>query len=170
MFSTHHDSRLSPVICGLKAELRRPVHRWPVTLLMRLQQALLHPHPMESNPAWAQTGVTMLERIHFHRVRAQYQPAAILEQPLLVSSVSREVPNARRFQGQTCSVSCEDFKNIYIWYPDQDQSRVFWRSSKSTVFSHEQNRVITYFNTKTARKWGIDPYHGRDRRKSKIFL
>jgi hypothetical protein len=39
---------------------------------MRLQQALLHPHPMESNPAWVQIGVTMLERIHFHRVRAQY--------------------------------------------------------------------------------------------------
>jgi hypothetical protein len=60
------------MICGLEAELRRPVHRWPVTLLMPLQQALLHPHPMESNPAWAQTGMTMLERIHFHRVRAQY--------------------------------------------------------------------------------------------------
>ena len=72
MFSTHHDSRLSPVICGLEAELCRPVHTWPVTLLMRLQQALLHPHPMESNPAWAQTGVTMLERINLHRVRAQY--------------------------------------------------------------------------------------------------
>jgi hypothetical protein len=43
-----------------------------VTLLMRLQQALLHPHPMESNPACAQTGVTMLERINLHRVRAQY--------------------------------------------------------------------------------------------------
>jgi hypothetical protein len=43
-----------------------------VTLLMRLQQALLHPHPMESNPAWVQTGVTMLERIDLHRVRAQY--------------------------------------------------------------------------------------------------
>jgi hypothetical protein len=113
---------------------------------MRLQQALLHPHPMESNPAWAQTGVTMLQpRISFHRVRAQYQPAAILEQPLLVPSVSRDVPNARRFQGQTCSVSCENSKNIYIWYPDQDQSRVFWRSAKSSVFSHEQNRVITYF-------------------------
>jgi hypothetical protein len=28
----------------------------------------------------------------------------------------------------------EDFKNIYIWYPDQDQSRVFWRSSKSSAF------------------------------------
>ena len=122
MFSTHHDSRLSPVIAALKPELRRPVHRWPVTRLMRLQQALLHPHPMESNPACAQTGVTMLSRINLHHVRAQYQPAAILEQPLLVSSVSREVPNARRFQGQTCSVSCEDFKNIYIWYPDQDQS------------------------------------------------
>ena len=48
------------------------VHSWRVTLLMRSQQALLHPHPMESNPAWVQTGVTMLERIHFHRVRAQY--------------------------------------------------------------------------------------------------
>ena len=60
------------MICGLEAELRRPVHRWPVTLLMRLQQALLHPHPMESNPAWVQTGVTMLERINLHRVRAQY--------------------------------------------------------------------------------------------------
>ena len=104
------------VIYRLEAELRRPVHRWPVTLLMRLQQALLvlHPHPMESNPACAQTGVTMLERINFHRVRAQYPPAARLEQPLLVSSVSRELPNARRFQGQTCSVSCEDFK-IYIY-------------------------------------------------------
>jgi hypothetical protein len=112
---------------------------------MRLQQALLHPDPMESNPAWAQTGVTMLERIHLHRVRAQYPPAVRLEQPLLVSSVSREVPNARRFQGQTCGVSCEDSKNIYIWYLDQDQSRVFWRSSKSTLFSHEQNRIITYF-------------------------
>jgi len=122
------------VICGLEAELHRPVQRWPVTLLMRLQQALLHPHPMESNPAWAQTGVTMLPRIHFHRVRAQYQPAAILEQLLLVSSVWRDLPNARRFQGQTCSVSCEDSKNIYIWYPDQDQSRVFWRSPKSRVF------------------------------------
>jgi hypothetical protein len=67
VFLTHHDSRLSPVICGHEAELCRPVHRWPVTLLMRLQQALLglHPHPMESNPACAQTGVTMLERIHF---------------------------------------------------------------------------------------------------------
>ena len=136
MFSTHHDSRLSPVICGLEAELRRPVHRWPVTLLMRLQQALLHPHPMESNPAWAQTGVTMLERINLHRVRAQYQPAAILEQPLLVSSVSREVPNARRFQGQTCSVSCEDFKNIYIWYPDQDQSiEIRDRNSMRGIFT-----------------------------------
>ena len=31
MFSTHHDSRLSPVIAALKPELRRPVHRWPVT-------------------------------------------------------------------------------------------------------------------------------------------
>jgi hypothetical protein len=72
VFSTHHDSRLSPVIAALKPELRRPVHRWPVTWLMRLQQALLHPHPMESNPACAQTGVTMLERISFHRVRAQY--------------------------------------------------------------------------------------------------
>ena len=143
MFSTHHDSRLSPVICGLEPELRRPVHRWPVTRLMRLQQALLHPHPMESNPACAQTGVTMLERINFHRVRAQYPPAARLEQPLLVSSVSRELPNARRFQGQTCSVSCEDSKNIYIWYPDQDQSRVFWRSTKSSVFSHRDFRVIT---------------------------
>jgi hypothetical protein len=112
---------------------------------MRLQQAFLHPHPMESNPAWAQTGVTMLSRINLHRVRAQYQPAARLERPLLVSSVWREVPNARRFQGQTCSVSCDDFKNIYIWYPDQDQSRVFWRSTKSTVFSREQNRVITFF-------------------------
>jgi hypothetical protein len=49
-----------------------------------------------------------------HRVRAQYQPAAILEQPLIVSSVSREVPNVGRFQGQTCRVSCEDF-NIYIY-------------------------------------------------------
>jgi hypothetical protein len=77
---------------------------------MRLQQALLHPHPMESNPAWAETGVTMLSRINFHRVRAQYQPAARLERPLLVFSVSREVPNGGRFQGQTCSVSCEDFK------------------------------------------------------------
>ncbi len=143
MFSTHHDSRLSPVIAALKPELRRPVHRWPVTRLMRLQQALLHPHPMESNPACAQTGVTMLERINFHRVRAQYPPAARLEQPLLVSSVSRELPNARRFQGQTCSVSCEDSKNIYIWYPDQDQSRVFWRSTKSSVFSHRDFRVIT---------------------------
>jgi hypothetical protein len=47
-------------------------------------------------------------------VRAQYQPAAILEQPLLVFSVSREMPNVGRFQGQTCSVSCEDFKNPYI--------------------------------------------------------
>ena len=63
MFSTHHDSRLSPVICGLEAELGRPVHRWHVTLLMRLQQALLYPHPNESNPAWAQTGVAMLPRI-----------------------------------------------------------------------------------------------------------
>ena len=122
------------VICRLEAELRRPVHRWHVTLLMRLQQALLHPHPMESNPTWAQTGVTMLERIHFHRVRAQYQPAARLVQPLLVFSVSWEMPNVGRIQGQTCCVSCEDFKNIYIWYPDQDQSRVFWRSTKSTVF------------------------------------
>ena len=122
------------MICRLEAELHRPVQRWPVTLLMRLQQALLHPHPMESNPAWAQTGATMLPRIHFHRVRAEYQPAARLEQPLLVSSVWRDLPNARRFQGQTCSVSCEDSKNIYIWYPDQDQSRVFWRSPKSSVF------------------------------------
>jgi hypothetical protein len=32
-------------------------------MLMRLQQALLRPHPMESNPAWAQTVVTMLPRI-----------------------------------------------------------------------------------------------------------
>jgi hypothetical protein len=87
---------------------------WPVTLLMRLQQALLHPHPMESNPAWAQTGATMVSRINLHRVRAQYQPAVRLERPLvLVFRVSREVPNGGRFQGQTCSVSCEDFK-IYI--------------------------------------------------------
>jgi hypothetical protein len=84
------------VIFGLEAELRRPVHRWPVTLLMRLQQALLHPHPMESNPAWAQTGVTILERIHFHRVRAQYQPAARLEQPLLRTSVHRLAGSAER--------------------------------------------------------------------------
>ena len=35
--------------------------------------------------------------------------------------------------------------------------------SSSTKFS-------IFFNTKTARKWHIDPYHGRDRRKSKIFL
>ena len=145
MFSTHHDSRLSPVICRLKAELRRPVHRWPVTLLMRLQQALLHPHPMESNPAWAQTGVTMLPRINFHRVRAQYQPAAILEQPLLVSSVSREVPNARRFQGQTCSVSCEDFKNIYIWYPDQDQSIEIRDQNSMRVFSHRECAIYHIF-------------------------
>ena len=147
MFSTHHDSRLSPVICGLEPELRRPVHRWHVTLLMRLQQALLHPHPMESNPAWAQTGVTVacFRASELHRVRAQYQPVVRLEQPLLVSSVSREVQNVGRFQGQTCSVSCEDSKNIYIWYPDQDQSRVFWRSTNSSVFSHEQNRIITYF-------------------------
>ena len=124
------------VIYRLEAELHRPVQRWRVTLLMRLQQALLHPHPMESNPAWAQTGVTMLPRISFHRVRAEYQPAARLEQLLLVSSVWRDLPNARRFQGQTGGVSCEDSKNIYIWYPDQDQSRVFWRSAKSSVFSH----------------------------------
>jgi hypothetical protein len=69
-------ARLAPsraVICGLEAELRRPVYRWPVTLLMRLQQVLLHPHPMESNPAWAQTGVTMLPRI-----RTSSRPRSIL--------------------------------------------------------------------------------------------
>jgi hypothetical protein len=102
------------VICGLEAELRRPVQRWLAPMLMRSQQALLHPHPMESNPAWAQTGVTMLPRINLHRVRAQYQPAVRLEQPLLVFSVSREMPNVGRFQGQTCSVSCEAFKYIYM--------------------------------------------------------
>jgi hypothetical protein len=31
----------------------------------------------------------MLPRIHFHRVRAQYQLAAILERPLLVFGVQR---------------------------------------------------------------------------------
>ena len=131
------------VICRLEAELRRPVQRWPVALLMRLQQALLHSHPMESNPAWAQTGVTMLSRINLRRVRAQYQPAVRLERPLLVFSVSWEVPNGGRFQGQTCSISCEDLKNIYIWYSGQGQSRVFWRSTKSGVFSHRDFRIIT---------------------------
>jgi hypothetical protein len=131
------------VICRLEAELRRPVKRWSATLLMCLQQALLYPHPMESNLAWAQTGVTMLSRINLHRVRAQYQPAVRLERPLLVFRFSREAPNARRFQGQTCSVSCEDFKNIYIWYPDQDQSIEIWRSTKSRVFSHRDFSVIT---------------------------
>jgi hypothetical protein len=58
----------------------------------------------------------MVPRIHFHCVRTQYQPAAILEQPLLVFSVSREMPDGGQFQGQTCSDSCEDFKNPYIWY------------------------------------------------------
>jgi hypothetical protein len=110
---------------------------------MHLQQALLHPHPMESNPAWAQTNETMLTRINLHRVRAQYQPAAILEQPLLVFSISREMPNGGRFQGQTCSVSCEDSKNIYIWYPDQDKSIEIWRSTKSGVFSHRDFCIIT---------------------------
>jgi hypothetical protein len=105
-------------------------------MLMRLQQALLHPLPMESNPAWAQTSVTMLSRINLHHVRAQYQPAVRLERPLLVFSVSREVPKGGRFRGQNCSVSCEDLNKIYIWYPGQDQLRVFWRSTKSAVFFH----------------------------------
>jgi hypothetical protein len=61
----------------------------------------------------------------------------LLEQPLLVSSVSREVPNARRFQGQTCSVSCEDFKNLYIWYPDQDQS----------IEIRDQNSIRVFFTS-----------------------
>jgi hypothetical protein len=46
----------------------------------------------------------MLPRIRVHRVRAQYLPAAILEQPLLVFSVAREMPNVGRFQGDTSSV------------------------------------------------------------------
>jgi hypothetical protein len=53
-----------------------------MTLLMRSQQALLHPHCMESNPTWVQTGVTMLSRIDLHRVRAQYHATVRLEQPL----------------------------------------------------------------------------------------
>ena len=59
-----------------------------MTLLMRSQQVVTvrsNPNPMESNPAWAQTGATMLPRIHFHHVRAQYLPATILEQPLVYS-------------------------------------------------------------------------------------
>jgi hypothetical protein len=130
------------VICRLEAELRRPVQRWPETVLMRLQQAILYSHPMESNPSWAQTGVTMLSRINLHRVRAQYQPAVRLEQPLLVFCVSREMPNGGQFQGQTCSVSCEDFKNIYIWYPDQDQSIEIWRLTKSSVISHRDFLIL----------------------------
>jgi hypothetical protein len=46
-------------------------------------------------------------------------------------AAAKELEHARV---ETKSVSCEDFKNIYIWYPDQDQSRVFWRSSKSSAF------------------------------------
>jgi hypothetical protein len=49
------------VICKLEAELRRPVQRWRVTLLMRSQQAFCT-HTMW-NLVWAQTGVTMLPRI-----------------------------------------------------------------------------------------------------------
>jgi hypothetical protein len=124
-----------------------------VTLLMRSQQALLHPHPMESNPAWAQTGVVILERIHFLRVRTQYHPAARLQQPLLVSIVWREVPNARRFQEQTCSVSCEDSKNTYIWYPDQDQSRVCSAPIVLPYPGHEgtfsQIQRVEFFQTTT---------------------
>jgi hypothetical protein len=126
------------VICRLESELRRPVHSWHVTLLMRLQRALLHPHPMESNLAWAQTGVTVacFRASELHRVRAQYQPVVRLEQPLLVSSVSREVQNVGRFQGQTCSVSCEDFKKIYTWYPDQDRSiEIRDRNSMRVIFT-----------------------------------
>jgi hypothetical protein len=109
---------------------------------MRLQQAFLHSHPMESNPAWAQTGVTMLPRINFHRVRAQYQPAARLEQPLLVSSVSREVPNARRFQGQTCSVSCENSKKcIYMVSGSGPIKSVLEINQIERVFSHRDVRV-----------------------------
>jgi hypothetical protein len=58
---------------GVRTARGRSVHKWPVTLLMRLQQALLHPHPMESNPAWVQTGVTMLSRI-----RLSSRPRSIL--------------------------------------------------------------------------------------------
>jgi hypothetical protein len=61
---------------------------------MRLQQALLHPHPMESNPAWAQTGVTMLERINFHRVRAQYHASCDIR--AAPTRVQRFAGNAER--------------------------------------------------------------------------
>ena len=61
---------------------------------MRLQQALLHPHPMESNLAWAQTRVTILERIHFHRVRAQYH--ASCEIGAAPTRVQRFAGNAER--------------------------------------------------------------------------
>jgi hypothetical protein len=61
-----------------------------------------------------------------------------------VSSVSREVPNARRFQGQTCSVSCEDLKNINIWYPDQDQSIEIRDQNSMRVFS--QHRACGTFH------------------------
>jgi hypothetical protein len=91
-------------------------------VLMRLQQARLHPHRMESNPAWAQTGVTILERIHFHRVRAQYQPPARLE-PIDLDDVqmtrgalccgamgapARAVPYSRS--------SSENRQELHLWY------------------------------------------------------
>jgi hypothetical protein len=107
---------------------------------MRSHQALLYPHPIESNPAWAQSGVAILGRIHFRRVRAKYRPAAILEQPVLVFSVWREMPNVGRFQGQTCSVSCEDFKNslsdvrmevLHTEIRDRNSMRVFLHHAMS---------------------------------------
>jgi hypothetical protein len=59
------------------------------------------------------------------------------------------LPNARRFQVQTCSVSCEDFKNIYIWYPDQDQSiEIRDRNFHAPVFHTMRIAFITYFKIK----------------------
>jgi hypothetical protein len=71
-----------------------------VTLLMRLQQALLRPHPMESNVAWAQTGVTMLSRIRLssrpRSISASYDiRAAPTRVQRLAGSAEREtIPRA----------------------------------------------------------------------------
>jgi hypothetical protein len=63
---------------------------------MRLQQVLLHPYPMESNLAWVQTSVTMLERIHFYRVRAQYMYHASCEIGAAPTRVQRFAGSAER--------------------------------------------------------------------------
>ena len=63
----------------------------------------------------------------FHRVRAQYQSAARLEQPVLVSSVSREMPNGGRFQGQTCSVSSPRGDHFWQSYEENQVQKIFCR-------------------------------------------